>query len=599
MSNSILPLTKDPNLVFDAVALKAKIMDRLNQGKVFTDHNYEGSNLSSLIDIISYSFGTLLYYLNKTSSESMFSEAQLYENMNKIVKLLNYNPIGKLAQNVLFSVSAKQSLPKGTYIIPRFSYVNVAGVTFSLSTDLSFSKITSLDELVSDVDNTHLLYQGTFEEYPKYVASGLDSEIIYLNPGSNINIDHYNIYVYVKPNNGSWEEWKRTDNRILHKATEKIFEVRYNSNKNYELSFGDNINGQKLNALDQVAIYYLNTDPSAKTLGVGGLDKSALVPFNSIQFIEILNKTQSSFGSYITRDQFKYINLSNNTAASPFSYEEGVDSIRENAPKVFRSQHRLVTSEDYSYFTKTNFANLITDCITHNNEDFLKSHLRYLLSIGLQSPQLDTQVLYNQIKFGTSCNFNNIYLYMVPKQDTLYLSANQKEFILNELNKYKTITSHVITMDPEYLFFDFYVKDPDITPSTKDVSNCKFRIFKTLNAQKSDAAIKFDVLNILLTAFDKKLIKLGQTINTHQITTDILALDGVQGVQTYRSDTGVYVDEISFLVWNSKYPQNDIQTRTQTVQLESFMYPILHDAANLLDRLEVVNESKAIKVAEF
>jgi hypothetical protein len=188
---------------------------------------------------------------------------------------------------------------------------------------------------------------------------------------------------------------------------------------------------------------------------------------------------------------------------------------------------------------------------------------------------------------------------MVPKQDTLYLSANQKEFILNELNKYKTITSHVITMDPEYLFFDFYVKDPDITPSTKDVSNCKFRIFKTLNAQKSDAAIKFDVLNILLTAFDKKLIKLGQTINTHQITTDILALDGVQSVQTYRLDTGVYVDEISFLVWNSKYPQNDIQTRTQTVQLESFMYPILHDAANLLDRLEVVNESKAIKVAEF
>jgi hypothetical protein len=188
---------------------------------------------------------------------------------------------------------------------------------------------------------------------------------------------------------------------------------------------------------------------------------------------------------------------------------------------------------------------------------------------------------------------------LVPKQDTLYLSSNQKEYILNELNKYKTITSHLLTMDPEYMFFDFHVKDPNITASTKDVSNCKFRIFKTINAQKSDAAIKFDVLNILLAAFNKNTTKLGQSINTHQITTDIIALDGVQAEQTYRADTGVYVDEITFLVWNSKYPENDIQTRTQTVQLESFMYPILHDTANLSDRLEVVNDSKAIKVAEF
>ena len=75
-------LRQDGYVAFDAVSLKDLIIERLNENKIFTDQNFEGSNLSSLIDIISYSYHTLIYYLNKNSAESSFTQAEIYENIN-------------------------------------------------------------------------------------------------------------------------------------------------------------------------------------------------------------------------------------------------------------------------------------------------------------------------------------------------------------------------------------------------------------------------------------------------------------------------------------------------------------------------------------
>lgn len=599
MANFVLPQTKDPNLAFDAISLKSKIIERLNQSEVFTDQNYEGSNLAALIDIISYSFSTLLFYLNKTSSESMFSEAQLYENMNKIVKLLNYNPIGKLTNNLTFSLSASPTLSPGSYIIPRYSYIRAGDSTYSLNSDLAFTKATSGVELVADTENSHLLYQGTFEEYPVYISSGLDNEIIYLNPGKNIFVDHFNIFVYVKPNNGVWEEWKRVEDRSLYKATDKIFEVRYNPNKHYELTFGDDVNGSKLNLKDQVAIYYLNIKSDAAPVGPHSLQRSLIVPYNSVQFVEILNKTQVSFGEFLPRNSYNSLSFDNEFPSSSFSNEETTENIKSKAPRAFRSQHKLITIEDYNHFMENSFSNLIESSVCVDNNEFLKTHLRYLYNIGLKNPQLDNQVLFNQIKFGTSCNFNNVYAYAVPKIETEYLSPYQKEYILNEANKRKTVTAEIVFMDPEYMYFDFYVQDPDIKPSILDLSSCKLRIFKTFNARRSNAAIKFDVFKVLQKAFDRKFVKLGQYVNINQITTEILSIDGIRSIQTYRKNSNTSVNEVSFLIWNSKYPFNDIQTRTQTIQLEKFQFPVFKDIDKLVDRLEIVEESNAIKTAEF
>ena len=87
-------LSRDSYTAFDAKSLKELIQTRLNQGEIYTDQNFEGSNMSSIIDVIAYSYHLLLFYLNQTSAEAMFTDTSIYENMNRIVKLVDYKPKG-------------------------------------------------------------------------------------------------------------------------------------------------------------------------------------------------------------------------------------------------------------------------------------------------------------------------------------------------------------------------------------------------------------------------------------------------------------------------------------------------------------------------
>ena len=133
------PIQKDSYVAFDAMSLRQLIVNRINEQKVFTDQNFLGSNLASVIDIIAYSYNTLIYYLNKTSSESMFSEAQLYENINRIVKLIDYSPIGFQTSTLSFNCSA-ENVPQGLLTIPRYSYIVINNIPFSFNEDITFIK---------------------------------------------------------------------------------------------------------------------------------------------------------------------------------------------------------------------------------------------------------------------------------------------------------------------------------------------------------------------------------------------------------------------------------------------------------------------------
>ena len=599
MANFIQPTTLNPNIAFDPSELRNKIIDRLNQGQVFTDQNYQGSNLSAIIDILGYVFGTLMYYNSKTSAESMFSESQIYENMNRIVKLINYKPIGRLTQNVPFNLLAYEFLNSAAYIIPRFSSITSGNTTFSLTSDLAFSKLTNAVETIADVNNNYLLHQGSIEEYPLYNSIGVENEVIFLSLNESIQIDHFNIFVYVKSTDKIWREYTRVEDRSTYTANDNLFEARFNANKRYELSFGDGINGSQLKQGDQVAVYYLNIDPLAINIGAGALDGARLIPFNSIQFQEILYDTANSYGNYLAANQFNFIQMSNTFPSSDYSPEETVDSIRNNSPKTFRSQHRLVSSQDYQYFVKTNFNNLISTSHIASNDEYLRGHMRYLYNIGLNKPQSETLVLFNQVKFANSCNFNNIYVYSVPVRDQLYLSSPQKEYILNEINNLKTITSQIVFMDPEYMLFDFYTKRADGSFDTSDIKQSKLRIYKNSNVRRSNSAILYDVIQVITQAFNKSTSSLGQDINTHQLSTDILSIDGIKSLETYRADIDSGVNEISLMAWNSKYPSDDVNVYTQSIRLDYFQFPLFNEIANLSNRIEIVDLSNSIKVPEF
>jgi hypothetical protein len=599
--SDIVPFDKNSYVAFDGVSIRDIIVNRLNQGQVFTDQNYQGSNLSGLIDVVSYTFSTLLYYLNKTSSESMFSESQVYENMNRIVKLLNYKPVGRLGQNVPFNLLATGDLPKGSYFIPRYSYVNVGGTQFSTNQDIVFSKLVEESTKIEDISNNYLMYQGLFQEYPLYTAAGIDSEVIYLALNESTQIDHFNIFVYVKPKNASkWQNWTNVSELFLYTATDNVYITRLNENLRYEIQFGDGITGKKLNEGDQVAIYYLAIDPNANTIAPNALNDSSVVIYNSVQYTQIINDTSANIQESLNGQQLNYITLTNDYPSNSYSDYETVDSIRANAPKNFRSQYRLVTTSDYDAYIRSNFFNVIADTKIVNNDEYLKGHMKYLYEIGLNSPQTQNQVLFNQVKFANSCNFNNVYVYVVPKNEQQdYLSAPQKELIANGLQAAKTLTSNIVITDPVYIYLDFYVKSTKTDPTIDDLSVNSLRIIKSKNTKRASSAILSDIKMLFNDRFNHTVSKLGQVVDLYQLTSDILNIEGVQNIQTYRSDTNTAVNGISLLFWNDLHPKQDISVHTQNITLGYYQYPVFNNIENITSKIQVIEQTGGIKSVDF
>lgn len=600
-------LPSDAYLAFDAVSLKALIKDRLNTKSFFTDQNFEGSNLSAVMDIIAYSYHVLLFYLNQTSTESTFSESELYENMNRIVKLLDYKPVGYQTSNLSFQSNATSSLPKNVYTIPRYSFVDVGGVPYSFTKDITFTKLTNDAELLADLGEQNLLYQGQFEEYPIVSAIGEDYEIITLLPGDDVLIDHFNIDVYVKDaTTQKWSQWTRIPSLFLQSSTSKGYEVRLNENKRYEIKFGNNVNGKRLNAGDQLAIYYLKSNGKDGEVGIGALNGSTSSAYNTVNFVEIFAEVKDSYINYITNEQSALVSLNNTVASTEYTLGETVEDIRERSPKIFSSQYRLVTKEDYQSYIMQQYSNIIKDVKVVNNWDYIDGHLKYLTeTLDLKTANTDANTLYNQVTFADSCDFNNVYIYAIPRLEkptsavirTNYLSPAQKTAIIETVRDTKVLTTETIIMDPVYIAVDFgaYVSEETLSTTLKDKTN--LQLVRRSNSTKSFDSIKSSAYSILVDYF--KAFKLGGTIDVTSLISSLLSIDDVKQIKTVRKDISLEIEGLSLLLWNPVYPDLDVSTISSNIHLEHFKYPYLNDPAGILDKIEVVAESTSSGLVEF
>lgn len=593
---------------FDAVSLKQLMQQRLNTGGIFTDQIFEGSNFNSLLDVIAYSYHVLLFYLNKTGSESLYSQAQLYENMNKIVKSLNYNPIGIQTSILDYKATAPSNLPVGIYTIPRYSYFTVNGINYSFNQDTTFIKSTNTEESLKQLAESSLLYQGLFQEYPIYVATGAPYEqfsLVSTGPDNNNElVDHTNIYVYVLDESGIWSEWNRVDSLYLEGPTSKAFECRLNENQRYVIKFGNNVNGRQLLTNYLVAVYYLRSDGAPGEIGPGVLDGNTLFLYNTTQFTNIFSNIKNPNQSYLTSNQAASLVFSNENASTDFAQLENADNIRNNAANTFKTQYRLITTSDFELYIRNNFGNLITDVKVVNNWDYTGNHMRYYYNIGLKAPNVDSRVLLNQVTFADSCDFNNLYVYVTPriqKTNSLqinnnFLSTGLKEYIIKGLQNVKMATSEVVMMDPVYTAFGIGVatnaeiNNGQLTPDI--IKSSSLVVTRDPNSRFSEEEIKRQIYNILTEYFDPKNVKLGQLISLDELTSRILSIDGTVSLYCSRTIDGTEVTRngLSFIVFNPVYsdPGEDIQLISQSLPLPYFKVPYLYNPDTLLSQIKLI-----------
>lgn len=577
------PIAKNAYVAFDGLSIKEKIKERLNQTGIFTDQNYEGSNLAAFNDSVAMSFSLLLYYLNQNSVNGQFSETTVYENMNRIVKELGYNPIGHQTASVCFSLYAKD-LTAGFYTIPRYSKVTIGGLNYSLWKDLTFTKSTNNSlETINGIESDAVLYQGTFVEFPIYSATGTNNEILYVTADSNAIVDNFAIDVYVQTE-GVWEKWNKTQSLFINNYTDKVYEVRFNENKIYEIKFGDDINGKKLTSTDKVLVYYLVSNGKSGEIGANGLLNRKFTTSISTNLNNILSSTGVS---YMNNQQLLNLTVDNKFSSTSYSFPESVSSIRKNAPGVFRSQFNVTTSKSYQTFIKSNFSSIIEDATVKNNKEYLDSYIKYFYNIGLTKPQLESRALFNQVNYADSCNFNNVYIFAVPKtikNGLSYLTPSQKQLILDTIREEQVLTSETIIADPVYIAFDIGLQINQ-TITLNDISNSEILIAKTSSSRRSDNSIKDEIQSIILTAFSS--MKLGQIIDIQQLNVDLLNIDGVSKVYTRNKITGNYSQGLRIMKWNPVYFDLTVSQENSLITLEDFQYPYLYNKS-FVERIVVV-----------
>lgn len=138
-------------LKYDAVSMLEYLRKKLIEDGKYTDYAYAGSDTSLLLNLFAWTFECMQYILNSTASDVLFADTTVYDNMNRLVKLLSYRPKAYRSSQCEFSIAGE--FPSGTsatYTIPRF---------------------TSLETGLNDSDGNPILYSFT-EDYSFTVKNG-------------------------------------------------------------------------------------------------------------------------------------------------------------------------------------------------------------------------------------------------------------------------------------------------------------------------------------------------------------------------------------------------------------------------------------------
>jgi len=592
-------LPQDAYVAFDAVSLKEYIIDRLNTNEKFTDQKFDGSNLAAVIDIIAYSYHVLLFYLNNTSSEVNFDQTTLYENMNKIVKLIGYKPTGKQTSIVPIEATATSSLAPGNYTIKKYSYFLADNIQYNFLDDISFSKTTTSDELIQEISDDVILYQGTIKEYPDYTAQGEDFEVL---PIVVKNDDKFiadnTLSVFVKEiDTNTYFEYKQTDSLYLNTSVDRVYEIRLNENGYYEIKFGNGVFGKKLVEGDTVSVNYILSDNVKGIISKNIINGNALNVYDSARQRQIFNDTYNNKDETIFLDiaNSSLVNFSNPQPSSALASEETVDDIRANAPKIFSSQLRLVTTNDYESFINKNLANVVNSVKVVSNETYINEYIQYFYNICVD-PNKVNRVILNQVNFADACDFNNVNVFVVPKfnitSDKSYpefLPGSFKNALVNETKDRKMVSNNVVPRDPVYIAFGLGITN-ESTLTTNILDETSLIIYRETNNKINKNTLKSRASALIKEFFLPENNKLGQNLNLIQLTNDILSLEGVKRIETKNENTGDAINAISFLAFNPLYEESDIELVNQDLSLPFFKFPYLYSPMSIANRIKVLDE---------
>ena len=334
-----MPLVNFSNLDFNQV--KTTLRDYLKSNSEFTDYDFDGSNLSSILDVLAYNTYITSYNANMVANEVFIDSATLRENVVALARNIGYTPRSRKASysTISFFVDTSDITPSPVNLTLKAGPVastqgsfGSQSFVFSISEDITVPVVNGIANF-TDIP----IYEGTLLT-SNFTYSSRNPNQKYILPNSGIDTALLRVTVQSSQSSTQKVKYSAQDDLFELGSSSKVYFLQEIENERYELFFGDGVFGQALEEGNYITANYIVSNGDSAN-GVSQFSYSGRITYtrNSIEYtvtsgISLLNTGIISTGGESI---------------------ESVESIKKFAPKVYASQNRALTANDYESLIPT------------------------------------------------------------------------------------------------------------------------------------------------------------------------------------------------------------------------------------------------------
>lgn len=605
-------MTNHPSLLFNGKSMRNAIIKRLAEDHNLTSAMFSNSNITIMVDIISYMYQSLMDNLQFAASESMFTDTMLFENASRLAKKIGYYAKGAYPFSLIARLDSDNDLIGDQFYSTTLTH-GPHSFNFALVND------TFTNTSIPEAEQYTKLVLGEWN-YKTFEANGdkfEEFEIPKLTDNKYISQQY--VVVNVIDSDTNVTHWTYSDTplfaTILRQSDTSNPQQRLVSNSNptewykfnfvldengsYILKFGDGITSAKPGKTDTILVAYISSSHTAASVTNADVTAINSAEASNVKFATVNQQIQTILHN--TPQPEPTATVLPVTDLGGFKAVDTVASIKANAAQAFSRQQRVVTKSDYKSYLLENDSGAV-DCLVQNNWDFISTYYGYIFNLGKlhQTTETDTTeaglALIEQAAkrgFNTTldaADANNIYLWTLMKtslaiNDGLYddiATATPERLMKKHITKgaslfdsVKNVTEQVVQLHPIWRTYCPYVSKPTNSNDSKyialtdiasaedtddllEATNTKINIYTDLSYSNNTARIKATV-NKLIKQYLYDDILLGVTPNVNQLLKEILTVPGITSVTTVYDyadeDSDVRqvreVNGLQFLVWTA------------------------------------------------
>ena len=316
-------------LDFDSI--KNNLKDYFASQAEFTDHDFGGSAISVMLDILAYNTYYNAYYVNMLASESFLDSAQLRDSVVSKASMLGYTPQSSIGAKANVSITVTPTDAPATITIDKDTQFTstVNGTSYVFCTADS-TTVTPVNGVYTASGVT--LAQGIPLTF-RYTANTANTEQKFLLPNANTDMDTLTVTIQESASDTNTSVYTKATDITTINSTSNVYFVNEHTNGQFRVQFGDGTLGRKPTTGNIVLL---------KALVAEGADVNGANTFSA----------SGTVGGYST------VSVAVTNAAAGGSDRETLESIKFNAPKTYETQNRAVTTDDYKKIVEGNVSGL-------------------------------------------------------------------------------------------------------------------------------------------------------------------------------------------------------------------------------------------------